>query len=49
MKLETVFYDENARLRYDSEQSIDEKHHISLGMSSALRSLVVSSSLLRRY
>lgn len=37
-----VFYDENARLRYDSEHSIDEECYILLGMSSSLRLLVVS-------
>lgn len=39
---QTVFYDENARLRYDSEHSIDEERYILLGMSSSLRLLVVS-------
>ncbi|MEM9274665.1 MAG: BrnT family toxin [Cyanobacteria bacterium P01_F01_bin.143] len=39
---QTVFYDGNARLRYDSEHSMDEERHILLGMSSSLRLLVVS-------
>lgn len=39
---QTVFYDANARLRYDSEHSLDEERHILLGMSSSLRLLVVS-------
>ncbi|MDJ0900069.1 MAG: BrnT family toxin [Xenococcus sp. MO_188.B8] len=38
---QTVFYDENARLRHDSEHSIDEERYILLGMSSSLRLLVV--------
>ena len=39
---QTVFYDENARLRFDSEHAIDEDRYILLGMSSSLRLLVVS-------
>ena len=39
---QTIFYDENARLRYDSEHSTDEERYILLGMSSSLRLLVVS-------
>ena len=39
---QTAFYDENARLRYDSEHSIDEERYILLGMSSSLRLIVVS-------
>jgi uncharacterized protein len=39
---QTVFYDENARLRYDPNHSIDEERYILLGISSALRLLVVS-------
>lgn len=39
---QTVFYDENARLRYDPDHSIDEDQYILLGISSALRLLVVS-------
>jgi len=39
---QTIFYDENARLRYDSEHSQDEERYILLGMSSSLRLLVVS-------
>ncbi|MGK7892799.1 MAG: BrnT family toxin [Xenococcus sp. (in: cyanobacteria)] len=38
---QTVFYDENARLRHDTEHSIDEERYILLGMSSSLRLLVV--------
>ncbi len=38
---ETVFYDENACLLYDSEHSLDEERYIILGMSSSLRLLVV--------
>jgi uncharacterized protein len=37
----TVFYDENARLSYDSEHSQDEERHILLGISDSLRLLVV--------
>lgn len=37
-----MFYDENARLRYDPDHSIDEDRYILLGISSALRLLVVS-------
>jgi uncharacterized DUF497 family protein len=39
---QTVFYDENARLIYDSEHSLAEDRYILLGMSSSLRLLVVS-------
>ena len=39
---QTVFYDENARLRYDPDHSIDKDQYILLGISSALRLLVVS-------
>ena len=39
---ETVFYDENARLMYDPENSQEEERYILLGMSSSLRLLVVS-------
>lgn len=39
---QTVFYDENARLRYDPDHSIDEDRYILLGISGALRLLVVS-------
>ena len=39
---QTIFYDENARLQYDSEHSQDEERYILLGMSSSLRLLVVS-------
>jgi uncharacterized protein len=38
---QTVFYDENARLRYDSDHSLDEERYILLGISSSLRLLVV--------
>ena len=38
---QTVFYDENARLRHDPEHSTDEERYILLGMSSSLRLLVV--------
>lgn len=38
---QTVFYDDNARLRYDSEHSEDEERYILLGMSSSLNLLVV--------
>lgn len=38
---ETVFYDENARLMYDPEHSLEEERYILLGMSSSLRLLVV--------
>ena len=37
----TVFYDENARLRYDPDHSQDEDRFILLGISSILRILVV--------
>ena len=33
---QTAFYDENARLRHDSEHSIDEERYVLLGMSSSL-------------
>ncbi len=38
---QTVFYDENARLRHDSEHSINEDRYVLLGMSSSLRLLIV--------
>ncbi len=38
---QTVFYDENARLRYDSDPSLDEERYILLGISSLLRLLLV--------
>jgi uncharacterized protein len=38
---QTVFYDENARLRYDSEHSLEEERYILLGISNMLRLLVV--------
>ena len=38
---QTAFYDENARLTFDSEHSLDEERYILLGMSSSLRLLVV--------
>jgi len=38
---QTVFYDENARLIYDPDHSIDEDHFILLGLSSGLRILLV--------
>jgi uncharacterized DUF497 family protein len=37
----TVFYDENARLRYDPDHSEDEDRFLLLGMSYSLRILVV--------
>ncbi len=37
----TVFYDENARLIYDTEHSLEEDRYIILGMSKSLSSLVV--------
>lgn len=36
----TVFYDENARFRYDPEHSSDEDRFLLLGMSDSLRILV---------
>ena len=36
-----VFYDENARLRYDPDHSEEEDRFILLGISSSLRILVV--------
>ncbi|NEP57518.1 MAG: BrnT family toxin [Symploca sp. SIO2G7] len=40
---QTVFYDENARLIYDSEHSsLEEERYVLLGMSSLLHLLVVS-------
>jgi uncharacterized DUF497 family protein len=36
-----VFYDENARLRYDSDRSLNEERYILLGISGLLRLLVV--------
>lgn len=38
---ETVFYDENARLLYDAEHSLEEERYILLGMSDSLSLLVV--------
>jgi uncharacterized protein len=38
---QTVFYDKNARLRYDSDHSLDEERYILLGISSSFRLLVV--------
>ena len=38
---QTVFYDENARLIYDPDHSIEEDHFILLGLSSGLRILLV--------
>ncbi len=38
---ETTFYDDNARLSYDSDHSQDEDRYVLLGMSSSLRLLVV--------
>jgi uncharacterized protein len=37
----TVFYDENARLRYDSDHSLNEERYILLGISSSLRLVIV--------
>ncbi|MCY7333834.1 MAG: BrnT family toxin [Pseudanabaena sp. CAN_BIN31] len=37
----TVFYDENARLRYDPDHSLDEERYILLGISRLFRILVV--------
>ncbi|MCL0074248.1 BrnT family toxin [Dehalococcoidia bacterium] len=37
----TVFYDENARLIYDPDHSIEEDRFILLGLSSRLRILLV--------
>jgi len=38
---QTVFYDENARLLYDSNHSFDEERYILLGISNSLYLLVV--------
>jgi uncharacterized protein len=38
---QTAFYDENARLSYDCDHSLDEERYILLGLSSLLRLLVV--------
>jgi uncharacterized protein len=38
---QTVFYDENARFRYDTDHSLDEERYILLGISNMLRLLVV--------
>nr|WP_203219560.1 BrnT family toxin [Nostoc edaphicum] len=38
----TVFYDENARLIYDPEHSVEEDRFLLLGMSDEFRLLVVS-------
>ena len=38
---QSVFYDKNARLRYDSDHSLDEERYILLGVSSLFRLLVV--------
>ena len=37
----TVFYDENARLIYDPEHSVEEDRYIMLGISSVFRLLIV--------
>jgi hypothetical protein len=37
----SVFFDDNARLIYDPEHSIDEERYIILGISSKLKYLVV--------
>jgi uncharacterized DUF497 family protein len=37
----SVFYDENARLIYDPEHSLDEDRYIILGMSDIMRLLIV--------
>jgi len=37
----TVFYDENARIIYDPNHSIDEERFIILGLSNKLRLLIV--------
>jgi uncharacterized DUF497 family protein len=37
----TVFYDENARLRYDPDHSLDEERYILLGISGLFRILIV--------
>ena len=37
----SIFYDQNARLIYDPEHSLSEDRYVLLGMSSALRLLVV--------
>lgn len=39
---QTVFYDENARLIYDPEHSIEEDRFLMLGMSNEFRLLIVS-------
>lgn len=47
---QTAFYDENARLRHDSENSINDDRYVLLGMSSSLRLLIVCHLCLsRRY
>ena len=38
---ETVFYDENARLMYDPEHSLEEERYIILGISDSLKLLIV--------
>ncbi|BAY96206.1 hypothetical protein NIES37_01330 [Tolypothrix tenuis PCC 7101] len=38
---ETAFYDENARVIYDPEHSIEEDRYILLGVSDSLRLLLV--------
>jgi uncharacterized protein len=38
---ETAFYDQNARVSYDSEHSQDEDRYLLLGMSTSLQLLVV--------
>ncbi|KYC49842.1 MAG: hypothetical protein AMQ22_01557 [Candidatus Methanofastidiosum methylothiophilum] len=37
----TVFYDENARIIYDPDHSIDEDRFVILGLSNKLRLLIV--------
>jgi uncharacterized protein len=38
---QTVFYDKNARLRYDTDHSVDEERYILLSINDMLRLLVV--------
>lgn len=41
LEAQTAFYDENARLRYDCDHSLEEERYILLGLSSSLNLLVV--------
>ena len=41
VEAQTAFYDENARLRYDYDHSLEDERYILLGLSSSLNLLVM--------